>query len=154
MWDVAVVGAGPAGAAAALAALAERPRARVLLLDRAAFPRDKACGDGVAPHVLDVLDGLGAANVVSDRVPVRILDLSQCPWTVHRQMRRPAWVVPRRVLDARLVEAAVACGLSSSSIGYATCSRLPTGWYSTGRYKRGSWWRLMVPTRCCDGQPG
>ncbi|HEV8173352.1 MAG TPA: FAD-dependent oxidoreductase, partial [Actinoplanes sp.] len=41
-YDVAVVGAGPAGSAAALAAC--RAGARVLLLDRADFPRDKPCG--------------------------------------------------------------------------------------------------------------
>ncbi|WP_372495205.1 FAD-dependent oxidoreductase, partial [Micromonospora phytophila] len=53
-FDVVVVGAGPAGSAAALAA--RRAGARVLLLDRADFPRDKACGDGIAAHALDVLD--------------------------------------------------------------------------------------------------
>jgi flavin-dependent dehydrogenase len=42
-WDLAVVGAGPAGAAAALGALHAEPGLRVALLDRADFPRDKAC---------------------------------------------------------------------------------------------------------------
>lgn len=111
MWDVVVVGAGPAGATAALAARRERPDARVLLLDRADFPRDKACGDGVAAHVLDVLGGLGVSGLLEDRVPVRTLELAQGPWRARRQMRRPAWVVPRRVLDARLVEAAVGAGV-------------------------------------------
>lgn len=50
-WDLAIVGAGPAGSTAALAALAERPRARVLLMDRERFPRDKSCGDGIAPRL-------------------------------------------------------------------------------------------------------
>ena len=54
-WDVVVVGAGPAGSSAALAALTEDPALRVLLLDRSDFPREKSCGDGIAPHVLDVL---------------------------------------------------------------------------------------------------
>jgi menaquinone-9 beta-reductase len=110
MWDAVVVGAGPAGSAAALAALSARPGGRVLLLDRADFPRDKACGDGVAPHVLDVLAGLGVTGLLDDRVPVRRLELSRGPWAASRDMRRPAWVVPRRVLDARLVDAAVAAG--------------------------------------------
>ena len=35
-----------------LSALRARPGCRVLLLDRADFPRDKSCGDGVAPHAL------------------------------------------------------------------------------------------------------
>src|SRR5574341_1293429 len=45
-WDLIVAGAGPAGAAAALEARRLAPDARVLLLDRERFPRDKACGDG------------------------------------------------------------------------------------------------------------
>ena len=72
-WDVAVVGAGPAGTAAAMSALRTRPDARVLLLDRADFPRDKSCGDGIAPQALDELARVGAAGVLADRVPVRRL---------------------------------------------------------------------------------
>ncbi len=106
-----MVGAGPAGATAALAARRARPGASVLLLDRCDFPRDKVCGDGVAPHVLDVMRTLGVTGLVDDRVPVRALQLARGPLTAERDMRRPAWVVPRRVLDARLVEAAVASGV-------------------------------------------
>ena len=58
-WDVVVVGGGPAGAACAAAARRAAPAARVLVLDRADFPRDKVCGDGIAPEALDVLAGLG-----------------------------------------------------------------------------------------------
>lgn len=42
VWDLVVIGAGPAGAAAALGALAAEPGLSVLLLDRHEFPRDKA----------------------------------------------------------------------------------------------------------------
>jgi geranylgeranyl reductase family protein len=45
IWDVAIAGAGPAGAIAAIH-LAERGH-RVLLLDKDSFPRDKVCGDGL-----------------------------------------------------------------------------------------------------------
>ena len=53
MVDVAVVGAGPGGSAAAhyLAASGKN----VLLLDKSDFPRDKTCGDGLTPRALDVL---------------------------------------------------------------------------------------------------
>ncbi|MBS2938396.1 NAD(P)/FAD-dependent oxidoreductase [Nocardioides sp. J2M5] len=109
-WDLVVVGAGPAGAATALGALAEDPRLRVLLLDRADFPRDKSCGDGVAPHVLDALAEVGAADVVDGWQPLRRLVLSRGPLAVDGEMEREVHVVPRRVLDARLVERAVAAG--------------------------------------------
>ena len=59
MHDVAIVGAGPAGSAAALRVLQLRPDARVVLLDAATFPRDKTCGDGIAAHVFDLLAALG-----------------------------------------------------------------------------------------------
>ncbi|MGZ4579987.1 MAG: NAD(P)/FAD-dependent oxidoreductase [Nocardioidaceae bacterium] len=109
-WDVAIVGAGPAGAAAALGALRARPGLSVLLLDREEFPRDKPCGDGIAPHATDLLRGVGVTGLVDDRVPMSRLRLALDGATVARDMPRPAWVVPRSVFDARLVEAAVAAG--------------------------------------------
>ncbi len=109
-WDVVVVGAGPAGSCAALAALQERPDARVLLLDRADFPRDKCCGDGIAPHVLDVLRPLGAADVVDGWTPLRRLELSRRDRQVAGRMARPVHVIPRETFDARLVDHAVAAG--------------------------------------------
>lgn len=108
--DLVVVGAGPAGAATALGALATDPSLSVLLLDRAEFPRDKSCGDGVAPHVLDLLAGVGVTGLLDDRVPVTRLRLRRGGLGVDRAMARPAYVVPRRVLDARLVDAARAAG--------------------------------------------
>jgi geranylgeranyl reductase family protein len=111
VWDLVVVGAGPAGAAAALGALAARPDARVLLLDRARFPRDKSCGDGVAPHALDVLSSVGADDAVDGFRPVSRLRLGFSDGVpVTGTMRRAAYVVPRAVLDARLVAAATARG--------------------------------------------
>ncbi|WP_207208833.1 geranylgeranyl reductase family protein [Nocardioides oleivorans] len=109
-WDVVVVGAGPAGSSAALGALAEDPSLRVLLLDRSDFPRDKSCGDGIAPQAIDVLAEVGAADVVAGWAPVRHLELARGDVRVSRTMRREAYVIPRAVLDARLVERAVERG--------------------------------------------
>jgi menaquinone-9 beta-reductase len=109
-WDLVIVGAGPAGAAAALGALTACPGLRVLLLDRADFPRDKACGDGIAPHVLDVLETVGVTGLLDDWAEVHDLELRQGSTTVARSMPRPAWVVPRSVFDHRLVSAAVRAG--------------------------------------------
>lgn len=110
IWDVVIVGAGPAGSSAALGALAEDPSLRVLLLDRSDFPRDKSCGDGIAPHVLDALAKVGAADVVAGWRPLNRLELSHGDVVVEGTMRRQVHVVPRTVLDARLVERAVAAG--------------------------------------------
>ena len=54
-YDVAVVGAGPAGSSAATAAA--RAGARVVLLDRSAFPRYKTCGGGLIGPSLRNLPG-------------------------------------------------------------------------------------------------
>lgn len=110
MWDLVVIGAGPAGSTAALAACRARPDARVLLLDRDDFPRDKPCGDGIAPHVLDVLAPLGLGDRYDDWAEIHVLELSRRGVRTAGRMQRPVRVIPRTVFDARLVDAAVASG--------------------------------------------
>src|SRR3989449_11617199 len=56
-WDVVVAGAGPAGSATAL--LLSRAGMRVLLLDRARFPREKPCSEYLSPESTRVLERLG-----------------------------------------------------------------------------------------------
>ncbi len=106
-YDLVVVGAGPAGATAAVAALEARPGLRVLLLDRADFPRDKCCGDGIAAQALDVLDAHGMADAVDGWAPLRRLELAAGDTMVDGVMSRDVHVVPRQAFDARLVEHAV-----------------------------------------------
>jgi menaquinone-9 beta-reductase len=109
VYDVAVVGAGPAGSAAALAAC--RAGASVVLIDRATFPRDKACGDGIAPHALDVLTDLGVPAAADGYAEVpRLRLVSPGGEVVARSMARPAYTIPRRIFDHRLVESARAAG--------------------------------------------
>lgn len=110
--DVIVVGSGPAGCAAALAA--RRGGAEVLLLDRAEFPRDKVCGDGVAPQALDVLAVLGVdvEALTTGSAPIDTLLLESPAGVVaRRRTQRPGWVVPRAVFDARLHGEALAAGV-------------------------------------------
>lgn len=109
-WDLAIVGSGPAGSAAAIGALRVDPSMQVALLDRAEFPRDKSCGDGIAPQVIDLLDAAGATGIVDGQVPVPRLRLDRGPVGVDRTMVRPTWVIPRTLFDLRLVEAAQAAG--------------------------------------------
>ena len=106
-FDVAVVGAGPAGATAAYR-LADAG-ARVLLVDKAVFPRDKPCGGGVTGRAARLLP-FSIEPVVEDRVErleVRLRYRSR----FERRARAPlALMTQRRRLDAFLVEQAAAAG--------------------------------------------
>lgn len=65
MLDVLIVGGGPAGAVAAT--VLARNGARVRIVDRARFPRDKLCGDTVNPGTLALLRRLGMADRLETR---------------------------------------------------------------------------------------
>lgn len=64
LWDVVVIGAGPAGSLAAQQIAARG--LRVLLADRAAFPRDKVCGGCLNQRALAALDRAGLAGLARD----------------------------------------------------------------------------------------
>ncbi len=105
-----MVGGGPAGSAAAAAALRARPGSRVLILDRSEFPRDKPCGDGIAAGVLERLAGLGVdpAGLTAGAEPIRRLTLVTSGGAeVAGSMRRPVFTIPRAVFDDRLLRAVV-----------------------------------------------
>ncbi|MBV9318670.1 MAG: NAD(P)/FAD-dependent oxidoreductase [Mycobacterium sp.] len=72
--DVVVVGAGPAGSAAA--AWAARAGRDVLVIDSASFPRDKSCGDGLTPRAVAELERLGLGDWLDARIRHRGLRMS------------------------------------------------------------------------------
>src|SRR5574342_356024 len=115
-FDVAVIGAGPAGSAAAY--FLARGGLRVALLDKSDFPRDKTCGDGLTPRALRILDAMGVLSKVeqqafrcsgvtlrnSDEITYR-LELSQPDASFQYVL-----VLPRFSLDDILREHAIAAG--------------------------------------------
>ena len=68
MADVLICGAGPAGAIAAI--VLARAGARVRMVDRARFPREKLCGDTLNPGALALLERLGIGSVADSGVAV------------------------------------------------------------------------------------
>jgi menaquinone-9 beta-reductase len=116
-WDVVVIGSGPGGAAAAIGALAERPGASVLVLDRSDFPRDKCCGDGVLVQAFDLLEdcGVDTAALVRDYRTSRAISIKSAEGriTARRYLPVPIVVLPRQVFDDRLRAAALKAGAES-----------------------------------------
>ncbi|HTJ77058.1 MAG TPA: geranylgeranyl reductase family protein [Acidimicrobiales bacterium] len=110
---VVVVGGGPAGAAAAITLA--RAGADVLVADKARFPRDKCCGDGLTADALRQLESLGLRpESVPDWQPVDQVFVRS---PVGRTVRFPlpadgqyAVVAPRAQLDAALLDVARAAG--------------------------------------------
>lgn len=111
--DVVVVGAGPAGSAAAIT-LARAGRS-VIVVDKADFPRDKCCGDGLTTLALRELEPLGfKPSMVADFEPVSAAWLRS---PSGREVCVPlpdnglyAATAPRRQFDAALVKLAEGAG--------------------------------------------
>lgn len=111
--DVAVIGAGPAGSVAGL--VLARAGARVALVDKAAFPRDKACGDLVGPRGVQVLDDLGVRLAGTERVgDMRVVGPTgrsvRLPCRPGRAYPGHGVALPRLALDQALRGAALDAG--------------------------------------------
>ncbi|MCC6861967.1 MAG: tryptophan 7-halogenase [Bryobacterales bacterium] len=110
MQPVAIIGGGPAGTAAALAALSEgRP---VRLFEKTAFPRHKVCGEFLSPEVETVFQRLGVLDVFEAAKPAPIRRA-----VLHLGGREKRWLLDppgrglsRHALDWALLRAAAARG--------------------------------------------
>lgn len=103
--DVVVVGAGPAGSAAA--AWAARAGRDVLVIDTATFPRDKPCGDGLTPRAVAELHQLGLGKWLADHIRHRGLRMSGFGGEVEVDWPGPSFpsygsAVARLELDDRI----------------------------------------------------
>ena len=111
--DVCIIGAGPAGAAAAIGLAAAGVPA--LLLDRARFPRDKVCGEGISPRAIRILQALGLyrPEVFSRFCRIEGVRIRSPGGHVLEVSLKgdpevgDGYVVPRKVFDRFLLEAAL-----------------------------------------------
>ena len=106
-FDVAVVGAGPAGSTTAYRLA--RAHARVLLVDKARFPRDKPCGGGLTTRAVKQLP-FSVEPVVEDRITRARCRLRYGPVIERSSERVLCLMTQRRRLDEYLVQKAVEAG--------------------------------------------
>jgi hypothetical protein len=85
IWDVVIVGAGPAGATCAYHLA--KSNLRVLLLDRDPFPRDKVCGDELTPVAQELLSDMGVLPQLVNDNAVRWVRILLAPF-FHRAYLR------------------------------------------------------------------
>ncbi|MCP5099834.1 MAG: geranylgeranyl reductase family protein [Chloroflexi bacterium] len=116
MYDVVIVGAGPAGSTAATY-LAQQG-IQVALLDKAYFPREKTCGDGLTPRAIAILEELGLLNNLLQEgckmeeatvfAPNGTQVTTQMP--VREGLQSIMVTIPRIKLDHFILKRAVAAG--------------------------------------------
>jgi geranylgeranyl reductase family protein len=109
-YDVAIIGAGPAGSTCA--AFCAQAGWRTLLLEKARFPRDKVCGDCINPACWPVLERLGAADRVRAQPHSQLAEVAFVS-PRGRTLRLPIVAsergeiaIPRRLFDAVLLDRA------------------------------------------------
>ncbi len=111
-YDLIVIGAGPAGAAAAIAAA--RGGASVMVFDKAPYGRDKVCGDGLTPRAVGALNELKIDLDDAHRIDgLRMIagrKVRELAWPTTTRFPSHGAVWPRRRLDAALMDAAAEAG--------------------------------------------
>jgi len=123
-WDVAIVGAGPAGAATAMHL--NRAGHKVVVVDRATFPRDKPCAEYLSPAAEPLLRDLGVLADLELTRPGRLRgfriyaphgrvlqgDFAGTRDSAGKSLFETGLVIPRLRLDAAIVNAARAEGIT------------------------------------------
>src|SRR4051812_43433672 len=154
MHDVVIAGAGPAGTIAAL--VLARAGARVMLLDRATFPRDKLCGDTLNPGALAILQRLGLERAADGALPLDGMIV-----TGERGVRVEGRYAPglqgraiaRRGFDAALVSAAAAAGASIEEGVLVETARVSGGMVTGVTVRRGGH-TVHIPARIAIAADG
>ncbi len=111
-FDIAIIGAGPAGAAAAIQAA--RSGASVVVFEKGSHGRDKVCGDGLTPRAVGALNDLGIdcsdGHFIQGLRMIANKTERQLDWPTTDRYPNYGLVWPRRRLDAALMDAATEAG--------------------------------------------
>ncbi|MEM0995945.1 MAG: geranylgeranyl reductase family protein [Bacteroidota bacterium] len=100
IFDIAIIGAGPAGATAALTL--RRSGLRVALIDRAGFPRDKVCGDAIPARCEQVLHTLSPKYAAALRAFPQKVEIASCRVVAPNQLNFDYRFHTRGYCSARL----------------------------------------------------
>ena len=114
MYDLIVIGGGPAGTSAAITAA--RGRARVLLLERGRFPRHKVCGEFISAESLDLLSNLLDSDhkaLLNDAIRIAQARIFLDGRALRTITDPPAASIARLDLDAALWHSAVESGVDA-----------------------------------------
>ena len=108
---VTIIGGGPAGCAAALAALEEG--SAVTLYEKSRFPRHKVCGEFLSPEILPILESLGVERAFLAACPVRLNRAVLHLGKTEKRFRlpEPAFSLSRFAFDQLLLQEAVRHGV-------------------------------------------
>lgn len=124
---IAILGGGPAGAAAAIAARLDGAAVRVI--EKSKFPRHKVCGEFLSPEIQAELERLGAWDAFLDASPARIrrmkLHFGRRSKTCN--LPEPAWGLSRYAFDALLLDRAISLGAEVIRESQATPSIIAAG---------------------------
>jgi menaquinone-9 beta-reductase len=114
MYDLTIIGGGPAGTSAAITA--SRAGAAVLLLERGRFPRHKVCGEFVSAESLGLLRTLlesGHAALMNDAIRIARARVFVDSRTIETAIQPAAASLARFDLDAALWRSALQCGVDA-----------------------------------------
>ncbi len=108
VWDIAIVGAGPAGAVCAWKLA--KFRQRVLLIDKSQFPRHKPCGDLLISDSIEVLNRIGASDQIETAAhevgAIEVVSPNGTKFSIPEY----CLTIRRKVVDALLVHHALRSG--------------------------------------------